>query len=276
MALSHDDLSASLAAHLAGEHRMVWEDMQLGPAGSPRPDVYSMMRSFAQPAPMAYECKVSRADFLSDVTSGKWTSYLSYAYGVVFACEGDLIKKADVPQHCGLIVLRGAWRMAKRPVLNPVTIPQEALLKLVIDGVSREGPKIRARMWAESIALDKVRKKFGQDVATAVRDMVAAQREIECSEYRAKQIIELAEVRAKSISEVSSSKIDTARKELLQALKMDAGSNVYQIQNRIADIEASLREHPAQKKWRRMSEVIRRALEFHGYKAEEKEVEVES
>ena len=57
---------------------------------------------------------------------------------------------------------------------------------------------------------------------------------------------------------------------------MDAGSNVYQIQNRIADIEASLREHPAQEKWRRMSEVIRRALEFHGYKAEEKEVEVES
>lgn len=40
--LGHDELAQSLAAHLRGDARMIWCDLQLGPSGSPRPDVYTI------------------------------------------------------------------------------------------------------------------------------------------------------------------------------------------------------------------------------------------
>src|SRR5262245_7005098 len=95
--LSHDALAESLADHVRGPERMVWCDMQLGPGGSPRPDVYAIYKSFVNPAPTAYECKVSTSDFRADVTSGKWKTYLPFASAVYFACEAGLFGKAEVP-----------------------------------------------------------------------------------------------------------------------------------------------------------------------------------
>src|SRR6266571_2431143 len=94
---THDELAADLAGHLKTPERMCWTDMQLGPAGSPRPDVYCIDKSFVSPFPTAYECKVSVPDFRSDVTSGKWSSYLKFAYRVFFAVPAGLVSKADVP-----------------------------------------------------------------------------------------------------------------------------------------------------------------------------------
>lgn len=83
--MKHNDLMHALAANLRGNSdRMVWEDMQLGPSGSPRPDVYTIMKSYTSPLPTAYECKVSVADFRGDVVSGKWQAYLRFAGAVVF------------------------------------------------------------------------------------------------------------------------------------------------------------------------------------------------
>lgn len=109
----HDELARDLAASLSCEGRMVWTDIQLGPQGSPRPDVFRIDKSFAHPMAMAYECKISRSDFLADVTVGKWRSYLAYAYAVVFAVPDGLVSKSEVPDMCGLIVRKeSAWRMA--------------------------------------------------------------------------------------------------------------------------------------------------------------------
>jgi len=47
----HDDLQADLAAWLKDKSRMVWQDVQLGPAGSMRPDVYTLRKSFVRPWP---------------------------------------------------------------------------------------------------------------------------------------------------------------------------------------------------------------------------------
>ena len=82
----HNDLMHDLAEHLrSNSDRMVWTDMQLGPVGSPRPDVFTVNKSYTQPRPLSYEIKISRADFRSDVTSGKWQKYLDYSAGVIFA-----------------------------------------------------------------------------------------------------------------------------------------------------------------------------------------------
>lgn len=70
MTWMHDALAQDLARHLKAPDTMVWCNLQLGPSGSPRPDVYRMSKSFVRPCPIAYECKISRENFRSDVTSG--------------------------------------------------------------------------------------------------------------------------------------------------------------------------------------------------------------
>lgn len=116
---THDDLARDLAMHVLSTKRLVWCDMQLGPAGSPRPDVYALDKSFAHPRAITYECKVSVADFRADVTAGKWQSYLGFSSGVYFAAPAGLLKKEDVPNGCGLIV-RGeeGWRTLRAPTLQ--------------------------------------------------------------------------------------------------------------------------------------------------------------
>lgn len=178
MSWKHNDLLADLATYLLGHDRMVWTDMQLGPSGSPRPDVYTLQKSYSKPSPTAYEIKVSRSDLRSDTTSGKWQSYLKYASSVTFAVPDGLCTVADIPDGCGLIVRKAeVWRFARRPTLQSVTPPFDACMKLLIDGVNRvherRNPVPRkVALWEESEA---VRKKFGQAVALCAKDLTAAE-----------------------------------------------------------------------------------------------------
>lgn len=174
----HDDLAADLAQYLRSDQRMVWTDMQLGPSGSPRPDVYTLERSYSRPAPTAYECKISRSDLRSDTTSGKWQKYLDFAGAVIFAVPDGLCTPADIPVGCGLIVRKGAvWRHVRKATRSAVSLPMDACMKLLIDGVNRTvqqripAPR-RIDTWKEHEA---VRRKFGAAVEKAARDIVAAQ-----------------------------------------------------------------------------------------------------
>ncbi len=171
---NHNELAADLASHLrANADVMAWEDMQLGPSGSARPDVYCMLKSYSKFRPMVYECKISVSDFRSDVTSGKWQRYLDFACGVIFAVPAGLIKKEDVPPGCGLIVRHDAvWRMAKGPTLSALpTLPRDAWIKLLIDGLDRQCKQrfVAARhsgsIW---LAEGEVRKKFGEQISALV------------------------------------------------------------------------------------------------------------
>jgi hypothetical protein len=180
---THDGLQADLASHLlATRDRVVWEDMQLGPAGSPRPDVFTIPKSFTKFRPLAYEIKVSVADFRRDVTAGKWQSYLEFASGVTFAVPAGLINKSDVPNGCGLMI-RGddGWRTLKAPTLKVTTgLPQKAWLKLVIDGIDRQGPVVDAPRDLNSyLVKQKLRKRFGDRVAELVSDVASAEERLE-------------------------------------------------------------------------------------------------
>lgn len=169
---SHDGLLDDLAGHLAGNpRRMVWRDMPMGPAGSQRPDVWTMFRSFTDFRPMAYEVKVSRADFMADATSAKWQGYLRYSSAVVFAMPAGLIDKRELPKGCGLMIRSDkGWRTVKGPVLQPVTIPQKVWLKLLLDGVDRLpktiGPR-EASVWR--LARDE-RRGLAKDLAALLHD----------------------------------------------------------------------------------------------------------
>jgi hypothetical protein len=171
MDLSHDQLANNLATHLMSDDRMVWEDIPVGKAGSVRPDVLTIQKSFANPNPISYEIKVSVSDFRSDVTKAKWRNYLDFSYGVVFAVPKGLVTKADIPNGCGLITFNGqSWNTVKRPILNPSELGGELLLKLLIAGKERETsrPVIKNRDFDKYAHHETLRKKFGKDFSSKI------------------------------------------------------------------------------------------------------------
>ncbi|PXW23372.1 hypothetical protein [Paraburkholderia caballeronis] len=175
----HDDLSHDLAAHLRGmTDRRVWVDMQLGPVGSTRPDVYTIPCSFTRFTPLAYECKVSRSDFLQDVTKGKYLDYLQFASGVIFAAPANILRKDDIPRGAGLMVRHAdRWNVIKAPTLAKCPeLPRQLWLKLLMDGERRDHEREAYMLNAgrrdlnEWAAAAKLREKFGDVVAAAVQD----------------------------------------------------------------------------------------------------------
>lgn len=77
-----------------------------------RPDIIAIRATFSKTIrPIVYEVKASRADFLSDVRSGKWKKYQRVAHQVIFAVPDNLIDKKEVPKGAGLIVRKkNHWR----------------------------------------------------------------------------------------------------------------------------------------------------------------------
>lgn len=231
---SHDALANDLAAHLKAPARMVWTNMQLGPSGSPRPDVYTLAKSFVRPCPTAYEVKISRADFRADVTVAKWQAYLEYAHSVVFAVPAGLIDKREVPEMCGLIIRHeNSWRIAKKAVINPHPIAQEALLKLLIDGVEREGPVVRARFWNQWDSTRRFAEKFGTTAARYISNIADAERHSEQVTEQAQQIIIRAEKRAQEIIEKARTDMPERWRELLETLKLDSDADAWEVRHAI-------------------------------------------
>ncbi len=192
----HDDLARDLAEHLIHRTgRRAFLDMQLGPAGSPRPDVFTICHSYQSPEPISYECKVTRSDLMRDTASGKWTKYLKFSTGVVFAIPKGLANKDEIPRAAGLIVRsENVWRMARRPIFNPVVIPQFALFKIAFDSsraeVGREPSPRTAEPW---FVARKLRDDLGSEIAEILKDTVAARDRIEDLKSYAKKLSERAE-----------------------------------------------------------------------------------
>lgn len=180
----HDDLAHDLANRFRSDTGlMVWENMQMGPSGSCRPDVYVIKKTYTTFQPISYEVKVTESDFRSDITAGKWQKYLEFSSAVVFAVPEGLISKNDIPNGCGLIVrYENMWRMAKKPVLNVIpTLPHSAWLKMLIDGVdhaTRE--RIHNRPPASDWYMrDRINKKFGKKLGEIIYLALREQSELD-------------------------------------------------------------------------------------------------
>ncbi|GFM29227.1 MmcB family DNA repair protein [Novosphingobium sp. PY1] len=247
----HDDLAADLAQHLLSDKRMVWTDMQLGPSGSARPDVYTLERSYSRPLPTAYECKISRSDLRSDTTSGKWQKYLQFAGAVIFAVPEGLCTPAELPTGCGLIVRKDkVWRHIRKATRQPVTLPMDACMKLLIDGVSRSVQRTipqprEIKLWTEHEA---VRKKFGSAVAKAARDLTAAQTEVTNYEDQRRAMWQRIDIetsaRRKSLIDQAmrdAGEYEQAKRDLMEWLGLEEPESVYGIRRRIAELQAECR-----------------------------------
>ncbi len=196
-AWKHDDLAEDLRKYLEGNKadRMIWCDMQLGPAGSPRPDVYALPKTYSRFLPFAYEVKISRSDFFADVNVGKWQKYLAYASAVIFAVPDGLVKVTELPDGAGLICRKNeVWRVAKAPKVNALgNLPRDAWMKLLMDGRHRLETR---RNFSEYYLREQAFKAaLGEEIAklASKRDGVkyALEREVEEHEKR------LASIRAR-------------------------------------------------------------------------------
>ncbi|HEX7906712.1 MAG TPA: hypothetical protein VF534_01285 [Paraburkholderia sp.] len=274
MSWKHDDLAADLAAHLrGGSDRLVWTDMQLGPAGSPRPDVYTVPCSFARFQPIAYEVKISVADFRRDVTAGKWTSYLRYSAGVVFCVPAGLIKKEDVPTGCGLMTRGEAgWRSVKGPTLKAVdNLPRDAWIKLLIDGLGRlrtVDADTRSSIRDAYSAQLRLREKLGADVGDLLAKRANARYDFELAtdrvrsaaddanrEYR--RIVDAAKERARE----DSATVDAARADLARVLGLESDAAAWQIQDAARRAAARLNANAEIERLQQQFRAIEYALE---------------
>jgi len=81
----------------------------------------------------AYEVKVSRSDFLSDVGSQKWRKYLSICHQVYFAAPAGLLRKEEIPKGAGLTVYgKKGWQVVKSaPVHEPENLDADAVLSIL-------------------------------------------------------------------------------------------------------------------------------------------------
>lgn len=271
MAWKHDDLAADLAGYLMAPDRMVWTDMQLGPSGSPRPDVYTLQKSYSRPAPAAFEVKISRSDLRSDTTSGKWQKYLQFASSVTFAVPDGLCTVADVPDGCGLIVRKEqVWRYARRPTIQRVEPPFSACMKLLIDGVSRtyRPAKPQPRAIDTWRVHDGVRQKFGEAVALAARDLLAARTAAESvnavAEYERERLREANEAykaRLRQQAESEAGEWIAIREELCEWLGIKGATSTWAVRRRLTELRDAVDADARVVASNKRVEIAQRALE---------------
>lgn len=274
MSWKHDDLARDLAGHLrATGDRVVWTDMQMGPSGSPRPDVYTLAKSYSKFTPISYEIKISVADFRRDVTAGKWQSYLKYSSGVIFAVPQGLIAKADVPPGCGLIVrTEDGWRNVKGPTLQRIeTLPHSAWMKLMIDGIERQAKVIRPRDAHGYRTNDAIRKRYGEELAQALSNRDLAKWNLEQKTDGYQKSLEAARLRhEKDMEQLRTSfandrqMVDGARAELAVALGLAPGAGIRQIQIAASEAVEKLNRDEEIMRLRRCLELAEAAISRAG------------
>ena len=266
----HDDLQDDLAAYLReSSDRMVWTNMQMGSSGSPRPDVFACPKSYTRFTPRAYEVKVSVADFQRDVTAGKWQSYLRYSSAVTFAVPAGLIGKADLPPGCGLIV-RGpeGWRTLKAPTLRVIdNLPLEAWIKLLLDGIGRQGALQRADLEDAYRLQARVRREMGLQIGTLLSDRDTARAAFERETKRLEEAAEAARTErerilkeARESANREASRIDTARADLAEALGLPRDAELYTITHAAARVRQRLEGDAEVLRLRRLLDTVQQSL----------------
>lgn len=136
---SHDELAHDLALWLSvpasrsgARGRLTWENIQF-PDERCRPDVFSLVATInpKRICPVTYEVKISRADLMADLRSGKWRKYLPFSAYVVIAMPYALVDEKEIPPELGIIsrfdtnwgvVRKGkrndSWKFSDRHWLN--------------------------------------------------------------------------------------------------------------------------------------------------------------
>ena len=139
----HHDLAGRLAEWLRQQGRVTWENIELlvsreeGGRQSIRPDVFSLVATYDEKRinPCVHEVKVSRSDFLADISRPeKRAGYLKLAEVMYYAAPAGMIDAAEVPAECGLLVevSVGEFKIVKRPKKHKVALTVHHFMNLIL------------------------------------------------------------------------------------------------------------------------------------------------
>jgi len=94
-----------------------------------RADLLCMRRRLDVQPMLILEVKISRADLLSDLRSGKWRNYLGVA-ALAFAFPANLADLQEIPAEAALIVRNGrGWRWERYPKFAAAPLPSPYLYR---------------------------------------------------------------------------------------------------------------------------------------------------
>lgn len=166
-------LKGDLVTHLRGSGFQAWDEVPCvgGVVGSSsgRMDVWAIKLQYDERWTAAYEVKISRTDFLNDRNSGKYEKYRGFCRRFYYACPKGLVKKAEIPESCGLIT-RGdhGWRVIKHPLPNESYEPDVAFVLMLLRrgfAADQDARALRQRTdFAENVPLAYQAKRLGDDV----------------------------------------------------------------------------------------------------------------
>lgn len=270
----HNELQADLANHLhAGGGTLVWTNIVMGQAGAPRPDVLTLDAiSWASLNFVAYEVKISVADFQSDTKSGKWQQYLAFAQGVTFAAPRGLVKLGDIPNAAGLVERGEAgWRWKKRPTLGTARLTNHQMIKLAREPVHRpaipmatsdnDGYWRRERISgaeasAKRRAIAAVGERIGAKVARYLTDSDAADGVIADARKQAGEIVK----RAREQAATEKQQVGEAWAEVAKVLGLEPTASLFTIQAAVRDAADRLTKDGEVAHLREQLDVVERAL----------------
>lgn len=253
----HDELQADLARHLRGStDRMVWCDTQLGPSGSPRPDIFAIAKSYSQFKADAYEIKISVSDLRSDTTSGKWQKYLKFAHRVWFAIPAGLVRLDEIPRQCGVIVRHeNVWRAARKPISQALdTLPRDAWIKLLIEAFPNapmhDAHRPRPRPSDEWTLHELARKKFGGEIGQLLDARRAARSRYEDATRQIDHEAERQRERLKRLEEHGAEKarllersLTRAEADLAKRFGLPENATPSQLVTALDKLDAALQSH---------------------------------
>lgn len=138
-------------------------------------DVLVMTKSWAHPAVIGYEIKVTRQDFQRDT---KWHDYLPYCNEFYFVCPPDIIKPNEVSDDVGLYWTTGSGTKVyqkKKAKYRNVQIP-DSLWRYILMWRAKIGDEIDPNVptkqddWRRWLEDRKIDHNFGYMVGRAIKE----------------------------------------------------------------------------------------------------------
>lgn len=136
MSVTHDALAEDLALSIGV---LPYLNVVLGSAWlsgadnkTPRADVLGIKPSYTRFCVAIYEVKISRSDFLSDIRSGKWRSYLPHCHRFYFATLPGICSREDIPAEAGWMVRTDKSWTTRKPAMCGHCRTNRDLSRLVV------------------------------------------------------------------------------------------------------------------------------------------------
>lgn len=118
----HDELAEDLRRSREQSNRIAVTKLSLGGWGlAGQMDVACMGKSRKKHkiAPTCWEVKVSRSDFRSDVTKGKYERYLPFVSRLYFATPSGMVRREEIPPRMGWATRNeNGWSVIKAPTMS--------------------------------------------------------------------------------------------------------------------------------------------------------------